>query len=240
MFSRLLHQNFHSITRQCTVPLPQAFLSSSRLSIFSRNASLHPVGFELTVARRSFSRTTHLKTLFTSPSKTTGTNFDRAFALGGTVALGLGLTALSKPEARCEGAPSPSPNSQLDVPSAPLPPAGVPPPPRSSVNVYELSFGTVCGICAGVFVKKGVKTVAFLLGGIFVILQYFGSLSLVRVNWSRFQSTFENAFYHVENDGTKRAPTISSLFVWIFDFLTADFPPRATFLAGFLLGLRLG
>ena len=43
--------------------------------------------------------------------------------------------------------------------------------PRSSVNLYELSFGTVAGICAGVFIKKGAKALAFTFGGIFVLLQ---------------------------------------------------------------------
>jgi hypothetical protein len=47
----------------------------------------------------------------------------------------------------------------------------MPPLPESSVNIYELSFGTVAGICAGVFIKKGAKTLAFLLGGVFVLLQ---------------------------------------------------------------------
>lgn len=37
--------------------------------------------------------------------------------------------------------------------------------------MFELSFGAVCGICAGVFVKKGVKLLAFFLGGVFVLLQ---------------------------------------------------------------------
>ncbi len=47
----------------------------------------------------------------------------------------------------------------------------LPPPPQSSISLYELSFGTVCGVCAGVFVKKGARIVAFALGGIFVLLQ---------------------------------------------------------------------
>jgi uncharacterized membrane protein (Fun14 family) len=37
--------------------------------------------------------------------------------------------------------------------------------------VYELSFGTMAGICAGVFVKKGLKIIAFVCGGVFVLLQ---------------------------------------------------------------------
>lgn len=43
--------------------------------------------------------------------------------------------------------------------------------------MFELSFGAVCGICAGVFVKKGVKLLAFFLGGVFVLLQVSSSLS---------------------------------------------------------------
>lgn len=43
--------------------------------------------------------------------------------------------------------------------------------PKSDVNVYNLGFGTVCGICSGIFIKKGAKFIAFLLGGGFVLLQ---------------------------------------------------------------------
>ena len=39
------------------------------------------------------------------------------------------------------------------------------------VNLYQLSFGTVAGVCAGVFIKKGAKAVAFFVGGVFVLLQ---------------------------------------------------------------------
>jgi hypothetical protein len=37
--------------------------------------------------------------------------------------------------------------------------------------MYELTFGTVCGICSGIFVKKGAKALAFAFGGVFVLLQ---------------------------------------------------------------------
>ena len=37
--------------------------------------------------------------------------------------------------------------------------------------MYELTFGTVCGVCAGIFVKKGAKALGFIFGGIFVMLQ---------------------------------------------------------------------
>lgn len=62
--------------------------------------------------------------------------------------------------------PPPPKGAQKDGGLPPLPPQA-----ESSLNLYELSFGTVCGICAGVFVKKGAKALAFTLGGVFVLLQ---------------------------------------------------------------------
>ncbi|GAA5979862.1 hypothetical protein JCM21900_000660, partial [Sporobolomyces salmonicolor] len=79
-------------------------------------------------------------------------------------------------------------------------PTGAAPPPReaeSIINLRDLSFGTVSGICVGIFVKKGLKVrsldafrtlssptdaspgvpstfckaAAFVLGGVFVLLQ---------------------------------------------------------------------
>jgi uncharacterized membrane protein (Fun14 family) len=58
----------------------------------------------------------------------------------------------------------------------------LPPLPVSSVSFYELGFGTVAGVCAGVFVKKGVKAAAWLLGGVFVLLQVPISCSDVDLN----------------------------------------------------------
>jgi hypothetical protein len=42
---------------------------------------------------------------------------------------------------------------------------------HSLLSVRKLSFGTLTGICAGVFVKKGLTFLAFLCGGGFVLLQ---------------------------------------------------------------------
>jgi hypothetical protein len=65
------------------------------------------------------------------------------------------------------------------------------PPPESIVNVYELSFGTLAGICAGVFIKKGAKLVAIFVGGVFVLLQVSSAQPFLFQcsNASVFQST---------------------------------------------------
>ena len=52
---------------------------------------------------------------------------------------------------------------------------------------------------------------------------------------------FENIFYTTDvASGAKRPPTVYSVWTWLVDFLTADFQPRASFLAGLALGLRIG
>jgi len=138
-------------------------------------------------------------------------------------------------------------------------PADRPPPPESSVSLYQLGFGTVAGVCAGVFVKKGAKALAWFLGGIFVLLQvcslatfrrlfynllsnlkYLGSTSIVRVDWGRANDKFANLFYTKDISGRINPPNVLSLWNWFIDFLTADFQPRASFVAGFALGLRIG
>ncbi|EJD53085.1 hypothetical protein AURDEDRAFT_97074 [Auricularia subglabra TFB-10046 SS5] len=133
-------------------------------------------------------------------------------------------------------------------PAAPPPPAlddaaskPLPPPPESSLAPLELSFGLVCGVCAGVFVKKGAKIIAFTLGGVFVLLQYLSINSVIRVDWQRIGSKFEQLFYRIDPlTGKKKPPTLGSLWNWLVNFLSTDFQPRATFIAGIALGLRLG
>ncbi|KAI0724101.1 FUN14 family-domain-containing protein, partial [Fomitopsis betulina] len=164
------------------------------------------------------------------------------FKAGGVAGVGLGLSVFTAPTVYCEPNPSayPAPLSKPTQasPNFQLPEA--PPPPQSSVSYYELTFGTVAGICTGVFVKKGAKAVAFMLGGVFVLLQYLGSLNLLRVDWSRMAFRFENMFFTTEATGRKKAPNVGSLFRWFTDFLTADFQQRASFIAGFMLGIRIG
>lgn len=144
--------------------------------------------------------------------------------------IALGIATCTAPIIHCDS------STHGPVPTSP-PQA---PPPESIVNLYELTFGTVAGMCAGVFIKKGAKMVAFFLGGVFVLLQYLGSMSLVRVDWGHMASRFENLLYTKDALGNKRPPTISSLWRWVVDFLTADFQPRASFIAGLALGLRIG
>lgn len=160
----------------------------------------------------------------------------------GIATVGLGLSALVRGKTYCD--PRESERTQAALPSSPAPAESsekdLPPPPVSSVSIYELTFGTVTGICAGIFIKKGVKAVAFLLGATFVMLQYLGSVSMLRIDWGRMERRFEEIFYTVDSTGKKRAPTIGVAWRALMNFLMADFPPRASFMAGLVLGLRIG
>ncbi|KAL4265971.1 FUN14 family protein [Pleurotus pulmonarius] len=165
-------------------------------------------------------------------------SFYKAFGVAG---VGLGLAAVSMPTVYCDVSDNEKAQRQAADPLADQPKSSLPPPPSSIINVYELTFGSVCGICAGIFLKKGAKAVAFVFGGAFVLLQYFASFSLVRVDWVKMGSRFENLFYTTDPvTGARKAPSIVSLWTWLVEFLTADFQPRASFIAGLLLGLRIG
>ncbi|KAF8163210.1 FUN14 family-domain-containing protein [Crassisporium funariophilum] len=206
------------------------------INVGTHNPLTTPVGFS---AVRGFSRIHN--TSHTLPSACVRTvqnaNASKSSRLsfifkGATVAgVGLSLATLNKPTIRCD--------------TRELRPTGPaledrPPPPASSLSLYELGFGTVAGFCAGVFVKKGAKALAWFLGGIFVLLQYLGSSSVLRMDWGRVAHKFENLFYTKDTSGVARAPNVGSLWNWTTNFLTADFQPRASFIAGFALGLRIG
>lgn len=189
---------------------------------------------------------------------------------------------------------------------------GAAPPPSeadSIINLRDLSFGTVSGICVGIFVKKGLKVryrrlslllpsstdvsdavqaAAFIFGGVFVLMQvrplsllplsfpppcgahfkplnllisspipafhsvapsltrptlaqYLSSRSLITINWSALTSSYDKLI-------TKRAGPPASqggnrlggLWTWFIDFVGANVQSRATFVAGVMLGLRIG
>ncbi|KAJ7774718.1 FUN14 family-domain-containing protein [Mycena metata] len=211
------------------------------LPLAAARASLCPrslVSSNILHARRFYSPPAALARWPVPNATTQKTRFSVLKAIG-AVGLGLGISIFSRPNVHCEGSRPISPAPIVAPPHTPD--AELPPPPPSAVNMYELTFGTVAGICAGVFIKKGAKTVAFFLGGIFVLLQYFGSFGVLKVDWESVGGRFQRLFYTTDSKtGSNATPTIYSLWRWMVDFLTADFQPRASFIAGLALGLRIG
>ncbi|WVW82826.1 hypothetical protein I302_104838 [Kwoniella bestiolae CBS 10118] len=155
-----------------------------------------------------------------------------SLGIGAAVAFtSLSLT-LPHRQVKCESVFSPSSSRA----ASPLPDD---PQPGSILSVYELSFGAVCGICSGVFIKKGARAIAFLLGGVFILLQYLSSKSYIHVDWAKLGGKYDSAFGSKTATGY-RGPTVGGVYNRIVDFLTSNFQQRASFLAGLVLGLRLG
>lgn len=132
-----------------------------------------------------------LRTLGTRPAPPAGMPFAVArsvpkTASGYMASVWVGLSAFcasvaawSAQKVWCEepnaGAPPPLAADAKPSADEPLPDPYQQPSPKSIVDAKQLGFGTVAGICAGMFVKKGLKLIAFALGGIYILLQYMGS-----------------------------------------------------------------
>lgn len=98
---------------------------------------------------------------------------------GGLAAFCASVTAWSTQRVWCEepnaGAPPPFAADAKRSVDEPLPDPYQQPSPKSIVDAKQLGFGTAAGICSGMFVKKGLKLIAFALGGIYILLQYMSS-----------------------------------------------------------------
>ncbi|OCF44187.1 hypothetical protein I317_01979 [Kwoniella heveanensis CBS 569] len=139
--------------------------------------------------------------------------------LGIGAAIGLTSFSLANPsrQVRCDG------NSLFSSSSGNNNPLGKEPAPESILSVYELSFGAVCGICSGVFIKKGARAIAFLLGGVFILLQYLSSRSFITVDWAKLGSRYDSAFGAKTSAGGYKGPTVGGVWNRIVDFLTSNF-----------------
>ena len=184
---------------------------------------------------RSFSMATNVPRI--SASARSGFIASTGILAGGSILLTSAWLGYSSKPAECEPTDLPAPAINAS--------SGNTSNPKSIVNLYQLSFGTVCGLCAGIFIKKGLKVIAFLLGGVYILMQYLASKRMIRVDWSSLKNTYTSSVNRLAGP----ADTSKSNFeqmplvrIWkrTVDFLTADFQERATFIAGLVLGLRLG
>ena len=154
---------FRSCLRQS---LPAQAARSSRSIHSSPIARISPK--EL-LARRSGKVADTIALARSLPARSSSSTSSRSILY----ALGLGTSflaynSLSKSPSQCQTA---FPTTTTTAKGAGAGLGGDEPAPQSILSVYELGFGTVAGICAGVFLKKGLKAIAFLLGGAFIFLQ---------------------------------------------------------------------
>lgn len=108
---------------------------------------------------------------------------------------------------------------------------------ESILSIRKLSFGTLTGICVGIFVRKGLTFLAFLAGGGFIILQYLHSKSLIKIDWKTWSNRYDSKIRSIET--SRSSQSRKSITARFLEFLTSDFQYRSTFLVGFCLGLRI-
>lgn len=133
-------------------------------------------GLNLQLGSRHFAREASRRPVAVAATNFQGTASTRSLSWAAPLALlaGTGLSALYAQPLHLDST-FPKDNVGTSAPfSSASSDSGIPQQadmPKSDVNVYNLGFGTVCGICSGIFIKKGAKFLAFLLGGGFVLLQ---------------------------------------------------------------------
>jgi uncharacterized membrane protein (Fun14 family) len=62
-----------------------------------------------------------------------------------------------------------------------------------------IGFGGITGFLFGYFIRKVIKILMFIFGGIFVLPLYLQAQGIITINLSRLQSYVEDIVYSVEN-----------------------------------------
>jgi uncharacterized membrane protein (Fun14 family) len=94
--------------------------------------------------------------------------------------------------------------------------------------VTMLGFGGLCGFVTGFAVNRIARIFAFVLGVIFIAVQFFAFKGWITVDW--------NAIAHSTNFVNEEAFT--SNFKSLLAMLTNNLPFGGSFLAGFFLGIK--
>ncbi|WFD28345.1 hypothetical protein MNAN1_003354 [Malassezia nana] len=212
---------------------PMFRLTPLRSSLFAANMRNTSMRMRLLSMVRAF-HPLRTAVCFPRVSAQAGKPWSLAFMAGGSLLAG-GAFAWANQPVDCDAM----------VPDPPLPKPGSQAEAKSIVNVYQLTFGTICGLCAGIFIKKGLKLIAVVLGAAYVLLQYLASKRLLNINWQSMSSSYGRELERLAGplDPSKsRFQQMPLVRIWnrLVEFLTSDFQERATFIAGLILGLRLG
>jgi uncharacterized membrane protein (Fun14 family) len=94
-----------------------------------------------------------------------------------------------------------------------------------------LGFGGVAGAAVGYAAKKLTKLAAFVLGGVFILLQILVYVGFIEVHWEQVQRTAETVW---------KDPAGLTLADKAWGIVSANLPFGGGFIAGFALGFKLG
>lgn len=97
--------------------------------------------------------------------------------------------------------------------------------------LQQLGFGGVAGVCVGYFAKKAAKTMALLLGCLFVLLQVLAYYQIVSINWGGVSGAFDTA---------AETGVFDSAMASLMKVLLHNIPFGAAFLGGFAIGAKKG
>lgn len=98
-------------------------------------------------------------------------------------------------------------------------------------KLADLGFGGAIGVAAGYAAKKATRLTLLMLGALFIIVQLLAYVDLIQIRWDVVESFFRDIWFDAEgSDLGERA--------WMM--LTSNLPFGGAFVAGFLVGFRMG
>jgi uncharacterized membrane protein (Fun14 family) len=97
--------------------------------------------------------------------------------------------------------------------------------------IEQIGFGLVAGFVAGYALKKLGKLVALVVGVLFVALQLLAWSGYVTIQWGRLQQDVEPLL---------AASSLNEAWRSLLTVMTHNLPFAASFVPGFVIGLRRG
>lgn len=97
--------------------------------------------------------------------------------------------------------------------------------------IEQIGFGVVAGFVAGYALKKLGKLVALVLGVLFVAVQLLAWSGYVTIEWGRLQQDVEPLL---------EASSLNEGWRMVLTVMTHNLPFAASFVPGFVIGLRRG
>jgi len=106
------------------------------------------------------------------------------------------------------------------------------------IKVAHIGGGFVFGYASGYFVKQVSRTLAFAVGGVFVLLQSLAYAGLIKIDYEKLEKKTEELL-DVNKDGKLDANDLKIILKRTQNFLSYGLPSGSGFAAGFAAGLKL-
>lgn len=101
----------------------------------------------------------------------------------------------------------------------------------------QIGYGFMMGYSSGYALKKASKFAAFMVGGVFVILQSLSYTGYLQVDYNKVQKDVEDTF-DLNNDGVLDIKDAEFAFTKVKEIVGYQMPSGGGFGAGMVMGLR--